>query len=128
MRCYIANDKDTGYRDVLIPGCSSAAHYGDHACMCYQFINPMGPKGKKKIENEITELEKECEWLKQQLQRSQKNVHKLQMENAILQKQGMPILLRRRLDEDPQKLWLLAHNACIEKNPNFHWTDIEKRT
>lgn len=75
----------------------------------------MRQKGKKKIENEIEELEKECSWLKTQLEKTQKQNHKLQAENDNLYREGLPVALRRKLDKDPMSLYKFIMKAMQGK-------------
>lgn len=119
MRCYIANDIDTDFKDCLIPGCYDGWH-NDKWCTCYKFINPMKPKGRKKIENEIEELEKECVWLKSQLEKTQKKNHQLALENDEMRRSGLPLTLRRKLKTDPLSLYKCIMEALRDKKIDYH--------
>lgn len=79
----------------------------------------MKPKGKKKIENEIEELEKECNWLKSELQKSQKRNKELSADNMELRRAGLPLDLRRKLDKDPMKLYHFVIDSLQTKKINY---------
>ncbi len=118
MRCYIVNDKSTDFKDCLIPGCLEG-WYNDRHCTCYKFINPMKSKGRKKIENEIEELEKECRWLKAQLKETQEKNHKLTLENDNITHRGLPLDLRRKIETNPMSLYRLIMDSLNSKGINY---------
>ena len=79
----------------------------------------MRPKGRKKIENEIEELEKECSWLKTQLEQAQAKNHKLSLENEEMRRQGLPHTLRRKLTTDPLSLYKHIMYALRDKKIDY---------
>ncbi len=97
-------DPETGHRflpsdfdePIFIPGCIGGAVYGKHACTCYTYKNPQ----KKES------LEYECNFLKQRVAELESKLHKLTSENNELLRQGLPVMIRRRIDDPAYLLYL----------------------
>jgi hypothetical protein len=95
MRCGYYTYRGEKY---WIPGCYGGIYGDDGGCYCYKpKVTEMRKYETKKDQNE--QLQDECRKLKHLLEQSQKKLHKAELRIRELERQGLPLHLRRRLNE-----------------------------